>query len=416
MKSTRIHLICVYILLIIVFQACETYEEAKPPLEIKPITTIDQEIFSQRIVSTNKLLRWKTGKEGKAVTTMAFTEVSTILPPTINGSTLQACYVSFSYFDIPNQGAAIAYNTAGSGYGGGYDYLNVQHLPSVSIEFNSYFTGIDISIVELEADSDHTPVVAGGSANLSKYPGMNSSAILIVHGVIDVWVIDVPGNCVNGLQRVEYFTTFTTGSIGGIGVTGGMPLSSDSYTFFPNNNILAFQQQSEYNTGLGVAEGFVLYSGGLVREFTMGMGLQFSFTDLEIQLSGCSNTDAKHSICQKGSRIMVALGDGGMMIYDYIEDKVVFSMAKPPTEEGGEYLDYVTNGITWEDDYVFIANGAAGLTVLKEYGDTYLIVGTLDLDASVNHVAAFPTNLYYTHKLLLVACGAQGSKVITFTE
>jgi hypothetical protein len=396
----------ILIILISIF-SCEK-EFSQTALEIKPKITTDQSILSKRVIQENKELHWKSGTGMKGMSGMTFTQIGSISSPLINGNHLQACYASIddgSEWSPDNIGpgiyAYIAYNTAGAEYGGGYDFLDARDLYGLVLGFHAYFTDIDFAVIQPDDYDNNRVLLSGGSANPVAYPTLSSPAVLFTHNFIfdenhllggpnpsgiysvNINMLDLHGTCVNGINSNEDYHIITTG------INGGVTFFDDEYVptgeggFVPLNSILALTDRSSRNDG---GNRFTLCASGKVyyRDFSMpfGSGYPWSgYLNNEIQFSGCSNIEAKHSITENKNtnRVFAALGDGGLMIYDYVQEEVVFSMAKPPTESGGEYWDYVTNGVVWENEYVFVANGAAGLTVLKEYLNTYIIIGTLDL-------------------------------------
>ncbi|MEZ0129484.1 hypothetical protein AB9T88_06795, partial [Flavobacterium sp. LBUM151] len=110
------------------------------------------------------------------------------------------------------------------------------------------------------------------------------------------------------------------------------------------------------------------------------LALQKSFT-VSTDVSG-----AKRTMDFDETRLLVSEGYNGLGVYDINSGSKLQTIA---IQTAGE--DNVTNAVSVNDGYAFVANGAAGLNVFKT-GTQLSLLGTLGISGSSNYVKSSGKN------------------------
>lgn len=127
-----------------------------------------------------------------------------------------------------------------------------------------------------------------------------------------------------------------------------------------------------------------------------------------LSYTASNQPEAKASIqvANNGKTAAVSAGLNGLQLIELSSGGLFY------TESLNSGLDIVCNSAAFAEDLLFMANGAAGLTVLQYYGDLHTShkpllrkKASLSLNGSTNMVA-------YANELLFVTDGKSGTKVI----
>jgi hypothetical protein len=115
---------------------------------------------------------------------------------------------------------------------------------------------------------------------------------------------------------------------------------------------------------------------------------------------------AKRTIAIKESHLYIAEGKNGAGIYRLSNGQQVSKLPIPINPENVEQGDIVTNAVSVDDELLFMANGAAGISISDvDEEDEVEDYGVLDLDGSSNFVR-------FEEKFVFVATGAGGLQIL----
>lgn len=206
-----------------------------------------------------------------------------------------------------------------------------------------------------------------------------------------------PGKSVNGLVRSGNWLYATAGR-----TAGGV------FAMNVNNNLAIDNVQEFTNAKYAAADGttigskhVVLKSGDnaeiLVYEVSESQTLLNSFPIGSIQPE-----DGKSGIFVKDGLVWVAMGYNGLKAFDINTGAVVHTLSRSSMTN-----ECVTNGVSIDDDYVYVANGSGGLYLCKIVeGQTELeVLDTYVYGASANYVTA-------SNNFIFIANGREGLKIL----
>jgi hypothetical protein len=322
--------------------------------------------------------------------------IANLLPPSLNSEVLQA-----SHIRIAGNYAYITYNTQGPRYLGAVDIVNISNAYVPQLISNAIWDGKDISSIDVDpkgAGLNNFVWIVGAEENntnlatpaiLERY--ILNSANQFVHVNEPRQFYDLPGYV--GTD-VRYFHKIpgspaiyaTSGTDGGLSIlNNGTNLSS----YKELQNARSVDVNSNYLVSLSGNPGslFVSPSG-------------------EIEVGGATDPEAKSMVRLSGNYALVALGEEGVKCYNLSTNQLVGSFPRPEVPVGAYEWDYVSNGVAVYNDLVYVANGAAGIDVLRLNSDGSLTwVSNIDLGASANFI---DVNSNY----IFVATGLGGLKIL----
>ena len=358
---------------------------------------------------------------GSSVTIRLIAQLS---PPKYNQEVLQA-----SHIRIVNGYAYIAYNTQGPRYLGGVDIVNISSSTNPKLVSNVTFInkttnqGKDVSSIDVEVNgksakcSSTEPVIvwiAGAEeynpliqtpAIVEKYTlnssnQFQSSQPRHFYGLSGYVGTDVKVSTVGGVTKI--YATSGTG--------GGLTVLNDTLKkldYLSIANARSVDVNSKYTIALGGNPGH-LYSLGSWDKEVGGA------TDPEAKsiVRLYSSSNAKCSTTYDFA--LVALGEAGLKCFNLTSTTpaiAVSSLPRPTVPNGGSAWNYVTNGVSISNGWVYIANGAGGLDIAKLDTSTgkLTLLGNINLGSSVNFVEA-------SSNYVFVATGLGGLKILKVTE
>ena len=335
--------------------------------------------------------------------------VAEVEAPIFNGETLSASHVSI----IDNK-AYVAYNKQGNIYLGGVEVMDIENPAYPSIITQMLFTGSDVNAVSAD------PI--GSDANRQVYLAMSS----FKKGAVVRQITTQNGQFINDFTDVSLSKAIGGGVISAsangivttndyIYVSSGNSYGGTFQLFKSNLSIVNYDNYSEAkyvavngsNTGdkqitLTAGENSFLHVYNVGDDRTdqpFGIGPIFH-QNVEQPYFGKS---AIH-IDEGSSNCFVSLGVNGMKAFDINTGDVVYYSPADMLTNGN------TNGLTKDDLFVYLANGADGLFIgnLPNGGGEVTPVQVWDMDesgASANLVKA-------SGDWLFVAKGGGGFKIL----
>jgi hypothetical protein len=319
---------------------------------------------------------------------LPLTQVAEIkAPKNSKGNTLQASHVS-----INGKYAYVSYTHQGEEYSGAIDMIDVSDPYKPILVMSALIPDTDITSVVYS----NGKLIIAGAANVDKYPTLTSPAIVInmqltsSGGLTSSYTINNISSYVTtdvAVNTNNYFTVSgNTGSLSKFDSSGNQVGSNvaieDLRTVAVNNDKVVT---------LSGKKGINIYNPSTLT-------LTKTFSNWKDDVEG-----AKRTIDFVGDNLLVSEGFQGLGVYNMTSGAKIQTISLTPATTT-EPDDVVTNAVSVNDDYVFVANGGNGLNVYKA-GDQLTLMGTVGISGSANYVKASGDYIY-------VASGNGGLKII----
>lgn len=309
-----------------------------------------------------------------------------VSPPTYEGKTLTATHV-----DVKDNYVYVSYNTQGEIYLGGIDIIDISQPNNPKLVVQAILPNTDISTIVYS----NGKLYFSGASSKDANPELVSSA----------FVAKMPLQ--NGLLTNDYLPVSLIGNVG-----TGVAISNNNYfSISGNNGVLAKLNYSSNQIqssipiddlrALGCIDNkIVVLSGtsGIKIYNADSMALVSSIT------TGTDVPDAKRTIDFQGANLLVAAGYSGLKVYSSA-GSLLQTLALPTGIADVDQGDIVTNAVSVSGDYVYSANGAAGVAVYKNSNNTLTSLGSILTGGSANYVKSVGDYIF-------VASGTGGLKII----
>ncbi|MGM8360683.1 hypothetical protein ACSV4D_02080 [Flavobacterium sp. ARAG 55.4] len=327
-----------------------------------------------------------TGKtaEGQAGT-FPMSLLAEVAPPVYGGKTLMATHV-----DVKDNYVYVSYNTQGDTYLGGIDVIDISSPNNPKLVVQAILPNVDISTVLFD------------------------NGKLYIAGAVDVDLNNVPSPAFvaqmplqSGLLTNDYVLNSLAGYVG----TGLAVADSKYYAVSGNNGVLAKLDKTTNIIETTIAVDDLRALGRIDNKIVVLSGTDgikvYNAGTLNLESSFVTSTDvaeAKRTIDFQGNNVLVSQGYKGLEVYN-LTGTLLQSLAVPAVVGDVDQNDVVTNAVSVNGDYVYVANGAAGITVYKTTNGNLSLLGTIDLSGSSNYVKSVGDYIY-------VASGNGGLKII----
>lgn len=298
-----------------------------------------------------------------------------------------------SHVSVDGDYAYISYNTVGEVYSGAIDVVDVSDPHDPQLTSRLFFLNADLNSITY--DSGFVYVAGGLDAANSAIATSNAfvAKVSVNGGALSA------DNILYGFQQGDNATDViaetsrilvSSGREGSITAYDKSDLSILSETYVADARAMVTT-----NAGLAVLDagtGVQLMDGNLVSN-----GLIPISTDLGIA--------SKKTLTTQGDNIIVAEASRGAGIYNAGSGQLITYMDIPIHPDGAEAGDIVTNAVVANDDALFMANGAAGMSLSETNASGTTSVGILELQGSINYVASRGDYAF-------AASGTQGLQII----
>ncbi|GIZ08859.1 PQQ-like beta-propeller repeat protein [Flavobacterium sp. UMI-01] len=310
-----------------------------------------------------------------------------VTSPVYQGKVLKATHV-----DVKDHYVYVSYNTPGETYLGGIDVIDISSPNNPKLVVQAILPNVDISTVLYD----------GGK--------------LYIAGAIDVdfnspaetpaFVAQMP------LQSGLLTTDYLLNPLASYVTTGVAVAESSYYAVSGNNGVLA-----KFNKATNVLETSIAIQdlramGKIDNKIVVLSGTQGVKVYNEGSLSLVSSiatskdvADAKRTIDFQGANLLVAEGYQGLKMYNLSGGNLLQTIAVPTASVDLDPNDVVTNAVSVNGDYVYVANGAAGIYVYKTINGQLQLQGSVALSGSSNYVKSVGDYIF-------VASGNGGLKII----
>lgn len=309
-------------------------------------------------------------------------------PPVYHNRSLRASHVSIS-----GNRAFVAYNTEGETYLGGVDLFDISNIQSPALLAQVIVDGTDFSAVAYH----NNKIYLAGARALQEDDTLQSPAIVEILEVENDQIVgepvllDVSGFTATDVKVHNNKLYVTSGTNGGLSIFDINTLALLKSTPMDDARSLAFEQD-EFVLMQGTPARITTYnnvSGAQISTYTPG---------------GASIPESKSIVDMKGHLIYVPAGREGLKVIHGNTGAQKLTVPLPTIEEiKPEFV--VTNGVSINNNKVFIANGAAGCYVAEQQGENIALLGSMNFKASVNYVESKGDAIF-------IATGTGGLKII----
>ncbi|WP_246628835.1 LVIVD repeat-containing protein [Algoriphagus marincola] len=312
--------------------------------------------------------------------------VSQASSPVYEGNTLQATHV-----DIDDEYAYLAYNTAGPTFLGAVEIIDISDAYKPKIVSQVIFKHADVSAVEyrdgllfLAMGMDIDQMDVDGPANLgvvSVSDGQFTS---------DFRYFSVPGFVATDVTASSQFTAIVSGS------DGALTLFDRSFDKLEERESGDLRSVAHEDNRIAILDGT---SGAVVLNAN-------SLSEVSSINTESDEAQAKRTIDIEDGYLYIAKGRNGAGIYRMSNGQEESLVGIPINPENVEPGDVVTNAVSVDDELLFMANGAAGISIADvDDEDDVELYGVLDLDGSSNFVR-------FEDEFIFVATGNGGIQIL----
>ncbi|WP_026933021.1 hypothetical protein [Christiangramia echinicola] len=310
-------------------------------------------------------------------------QIASLESPILNGEALRATHV-----DVKGNYAYVSYNKEGSNYLGAIDIVDVsdKYNPVLVSRMKSDIADIN----SLYIDNNDNIIFTGASINgegpnhtllgyVSTQNGNFSSDFNLDYGLAGhtgVHVLDFEGR-----------TILISGNSGIVG----------SFTLPGTNSV--FDPQAEINLGdLRSAacnnDKLAVLSG---EEGLLDFSLNNEFIENNSIETSALTPESKRTIAWYGKNILVSEGTDGAGIYNFESSTKAMSLPLRvhPDASSVSAENKVTNAVSTDGNFIYMANGGAGLDILKLNNELVPVAeGIAEIDGSANFVQAKGEYIY----------------------
>ncbi|HSD08742.1 hypothetical protein [Flavobacterium sp.] len=378
---------------LLVFQGCQNDDnDSNRSEDAKVILNNSAQSLSARMNYDNSgVFGLKTGITGKPSTETSsdfpMALLAEITPPKYNGLTLKATHV-----DAKDNYVYVSYNTEGDAYLGAIDVIDVSQPNNPRLIVQAILPNIDVNTVVYNNGN----LYLSGAVDIDQNPGLKTPA----------FVGKMPLQ--SGLLTSFYDTVSLTSNVG----TGVAVADAKYFGVSGSNGVLAKIDKATnvVETTIPIADLRAVGSINnkiVVLSGTNGVKI-FNADNLDLQIAFSVSTDvpdAKRTIDFQRDNVLVSEGYQGLKVYNLNSGSLLQTLDLPHDYTGIDASDVVTNAVSVNGDFVYVANGAAGVSVYKNVNNNLNLLGSIQLDGSSNYVKSVGDYIY-------VATGNGGLKII----
>jgi hypothetical protein len=340
------------------------------------------DLTNSGVITITNVSTAKSLNSTESTSDLPLVQIAEINPPTdSNGRTLQANHVA-----VNGNYAYVAYTMRGDVYSGAIDVIDVSDPYKPKLITSALIANTDITSLTYSNGN----LIIAGATDIDKNAALTNPSIVINMQLSSGLLTDK--YTINNLEG-KVTTDVTANASSYFAVTG------DSGSLYKINSssktVSAKVALSDLRSVAVSGDKIVTLSG------TKGVNI-YNESSLALQKSFSTSTDvsgAKRTMDFDGTKLLVSEGYNGLGIYDINSGSKLQTIGITTAGE-----DNVTNAVSVNDGYAFVANGAAGLNVYKS-STQFNLVGTVGITGSSNYVKSSGNYIY-------VASGKGGLKII----
>lgn len=307
-------------------------------------------------------------------------------PKDSQGNTLQASHVT-----VNGNYAYVSYNSQGETYSGAIDMIDISDPYKPKLVMAALIPDTDITSLVYSSGK----LIIAGATNTDKNPELTSPAI----------VMNMQLTSSGGLT-----TNFTTNDLESY-VTTDVAANSTNYFAVSGDTGSLFKFDTagkQVGSNIAIEDlRTVAISNDKIVTLSGTKGVSIYNTNLvfskTIATANEGKNGSKRTIDFMGDDLLVSEGNQGLGVYNMTSGAKNQTLSITP-KTGVNAEDAVTNAVSVNGDYVFVANGGNGLYVYKT-GTQLTLMGTLGIEGSANYVKTSGDYIY-------LASGKGGLKII----
>jgi hypothetical protein len=238
-------------------------------------------------------------------------------------------------------------------------------------------------------------LIIAGAANIDKNPALSSPAIILT------MQLNSGGSLTSDIKTSDlesYVTTDVAANTNSYFAVSGD--NGSLFKFDSASNLVGKIAIEDLRTVAVNNDKVVTLSGTKGVNIYNASTLALSNT---ITVAAEPKNGSKRTIDFLGNTLLVSEGDKGFGVYNMTSGAKIQTFAITPNANIS-LEDAVTNAVSVNGDYVFVANGGNGLNVYKS-GEQLTILGSVGIEGSANYVKTSGDYIY-------VASGKGGLKII----
>jgi hypothetical protein len=351
--------------------------------------TSDQSTLNQRLDLTNSgVISIENGAlAGKSAettnTSFPLVQIAEVKPPVdANGRTLQASHVT-----VNGNYAYVSYIMRGDAYSGAIDVIDVSDPYKPKLVTSALIPSTDITSLTFSGSN----LIIGAAKDVDKDTQLAGNPAIVFNMELS-----------SGLLTDKLKTNYLESR-----VTTDVAANASNYFSVTGDNGSLFKVNSSTKVIAGKAAMADLRSIALTSDKvvtlsgTKGVNI-YNQSTLALQKSFTTSVDvsgAKRTMDIDGTKLFVSEGPNGLGVYDINNGSKLQTIGITTAGE-----DNVTNAVSFNDGYAFVANGALGLNVYQSATQLNLL-GSVGIAGSSNYVKSSGNYIY-------VASGTGGLKII----
>lgn len=392
-------------------QSCKKTEkiaEENPEDDINVQINNNAASLSSRITYFNEPIDFNK-KSSKANPAHTWYYVAEVESPSFLGSDLSATHVV-----IADDKAYVSYNRQGSDHAGGIEVIDLSNPAYPQIVSQELYDGIDVNAVAVDYNgNDNQRKVWLAMSSFKK--GAVLRQVMLQNGLLTNQIDDLTlskslsdgsiAASANGIVASSDYIYVTAGQSHG----GTFQVSTADFSILANEEYTHAKHPAVNGINNGSKQ-VTLRTGDNSQLLVYNVGADRNYNTIDIDAIYHQNVEEPYNgkstlFMDKGGEIAyVASGFNGLKAYNVNSGEEVFTSPSDMLSSGN------TNGLSKDDDYIYLANGADGLFIgtLPEGGGEIQAVQVWDMDES-----GASANLVQTDgDWIFVAKGGGGLKIL----
>ncbi len=313
-------------------------------------------------------------------------QIAFLEPPVVNGTTLRATHV-----DVKDNYAYVSYNKEGAVYLGGIDIIDVSDKYNPVLV--SRMTTDIADINSLSMDDNGYLVFTGASAKEANGGAGNRTLqgyVAVENGQFSRdFQLDYgnPGNAGVHILVINGDAIIVSGDAGGVGsfMYPGYLTPFDNRSFLDYGDL---RSAAYKNNTLAVLSG---------EDGLLNLSINDALTENSRIATAALTPESKRTIAWYGDNVLVSEGAEGAGIYSFEAGARISSLPLRLHPEASEINpeDKVTNAVSTDDHFIYMANGGAGLDIIKLNESLNPVAeGIAEIQGSANFVQAKGEYIY----------------------
>lgn len=317
--------------------------------------------------------------------------ISQVPGPEYEGQRLRATHV-----DIDGDYAYVGYNLEGERYLGAVEIFDISDAYKPVIKSQAIFTDAEVSSLEFSNGTLYLAMAVDvdGTQGVSSPANLATVAVSGGNFTSAFSFSSIPGFVATDVTRTQNSTAITSGNPGILGLINGSGTLTNQVEMQDLRSVAFGDNRLAVLSGVNGAT--ILNPDNLTTTATIPLGQ--------------ATPEAKRTIAIDNNRVYIAEGANGAGIYRLDNGTSLAKLPIPINPADTDPGDVVTNAVSVDNSLLFMANGAAGVSISDVTStDAIKSYGILDLDGSSNFVRN-------EENFVFVATGAGGLQIIKINK